>query len=58
MDDWEKFNETPSPEKEDFFQSEYITDADHTHAKRVCKNFKMKDLGNIMICMFKAIHYC
>ena len=38
MDDWEKFNETSSPEKEDFYNHlnrEDITDADYTHAKRV-----------------------
>ena len=42
MDDWEKFNETSLPEKEDFYSHlnmEDITDADYTHAKRVCKNF-------------------
>ena len=30
-----------------------ITDADYAHAKRVCNDF-----GNIMICMFKVMHYC
>ena len=24
MDDWEKFNETPSPEKEDFFSQNIL----------------------------------
>ena len=28
---------------------EDITDADNTHAKRVCKNFKIKIQENIMI---------
>ena len=37
---------------------EDITAADYVHPKRVCKNFEIKDLGNIMTCMFKAIHYC
>ena len=41
MDDWEKFNETSLPVKEDFYSHlnmEDITDADyaHTHTKRVC----------------------
>ena len=48
MDDWEKFNETSLPEKEDFHSRlnlEYITDADYTHPKRVCKNFEIKNLG-------------
>ena len=48
MDDWEKFNETSLPEKEDFYihlNMEDITDADYTHTKRVCKNFEIKSLG-------------
>ena len=46
MDDWEKFNETILPEKEEFFSNlnlEYITDADYMHAKRVCKYFEIKN---------------
>ena len=42
MDDWEKFNETSLPKKEDFYSllnMEDITDADYTHAKRVRKVF-------------------
>ena len=37
MDDWEKFNETSSTEKEDFhshLNMEDITDADYVHAKK------------------------
>ena len=48
MDDWEKFDETSLPEKEDFYSPlnmEDITDADYAHAKRVCKDSKMKKLG-------------
>ena len=36
MDDWEKFNETLAPEKEDFYSHLYvedITDADYAHGK-------------------------
>ena len=36
------------PEKDDFcshFNMEHITDADYAHAKRVCKDFKIKNLG-------------
>ena len=47
MDDWGKFNET-LPEKEDFYghlNVEDITDADYTNAKRVCKVFDIKSLG-------------
>ena len=46
IDNWEKFNETSSPEKEDFYSHlnmEDITDADYAHAKRVCKYFEIKD---------------
>ena len=48
MDKWEKCNETTLPEKEDFYSNlnmEYNTDADYMHAKRVCKDFKIKHLG-------------
>ena len=48
MDDWEKFNETLLPEKEDFYSHlnmEDITDGDCAHVKRVWKDFKIKNLG-------------
>ena len=48
MGNWEKFNETSLPEKEDFHSNinmEDITDADLAHAKRVCKDFQIKKLG-------------
>ena len=48
MDDWEKFNETSLLEKEDFYSHlnmEDIADADYAHAKRVCKDFEIKNLG-------------
>ena len=48
MDEWEKFNETSLPEKEDFhshLNMEDITDADYAHVKRVCKDFEIKKLG-------------
>ena len=47
MDDWEKFNEATLPEKEDFYSHlnmEDIIDADYAHAKRVCKDFEIKNL--------------
>ena len=47
MGDWEKFNETLLPEKEDFhshLNMEDITDADYTHTKRVSKDFEIKNL--------------
>ena len=45
MDDWEKFNETSPPEKEDFYSHlnmEDINDVDYTHAKWVCRYFHTK----------------
>ena len=48
MDIWKTFNYTPLPEKEDFYKHldmEDITDAEYEHRKRVCKDFKMKNLG-------------
>ena len=38
MDDWDKFNETSLPEKEDFYSHlnmKDITDGDYTHTKKV-----------------------
>ena len=48
MVDWEKLNKTLLPEKGDFYTHlnvEDITDADYAHAKRVCKDVKIKKLG-------------
>ena len=48
MNDWENFNEASLPEKEDFYNHlnmEDITNGDYTHAKRVCKDFEIKNLG-------------
>ena len=48
MNDWEKFNETSLPEREKFcnhLNMADITDADYTHAKRVCKDVEIKNLG-------------
>ena len=48
MDDWEKFNRTSLPEKEDFhshLNMEDITYADYTDAKRICKNYETKNFG-------------
>ena len=45
MSDRGKFNETSLSEKEHFYSClnmEIITDADCTHAKRVCKDFEIK----------------
>ena len=50
MDDWEKFNETLSPQKEDFYSHinmKYITDADYTYIKRVHKDFSKLKIKNV-----------
>ena len=47
MDEWKNFNESPLPEKEEFYSNldmEDITGADHMHAKRFCKDFERKNL--------------
>ena len=36
---------------------EDITDADYMHAKKLCKDFEMKNYVNIMICILKVILY-
>ena len=48
IDDCEKLNEILLPEKVDFYSHlniEDITDADYLHAERVCKDFKITNLG-------------
>ena len=48
VDDWENFNETSLLEKEDFcsqLNMEDIIDADYARAKRVFKDFEIKNLG-------------
>ena len=48
MDHWKKINETSLPEKEDFcshLNMEDVTDADYALAKRVCKDFEIKNVG-------------
>ena len=48
MDEWEKFNQTLLPQKEEFYSSlnmEDIADADYMHPKRVYKDIEMKKFG-------------
>ena len=50
MNDWENFNETSLPEKEDFYthlNMEDITNADYMHSKKNCQDLEKK--------MFKRI---
>ena len=56
MDDLEKFNEKSLYEEENFYSHlnmEDITDADYTHAKRVCKS-----LGEYHDLYVQTTHYC
>ena len=46
IDDWKKFNQTSLLKKEDFYSQlniEDITGANYTYAKRVCKDFEVKN---------------
>ena len=46
MDELENFDETSLPEKEEFYSNlimEDITDVDYMDAKRVCKDFEIKN---------------
>ena len=47
MDEWEKFNETSMAKEESYnnLNMEDITDANHMHAKKVCKDFQIKNLS-------------
>ena len=48
MHSWKRFDETLLPNKEKFYSSlnmEEITDVDYRHAKKVCKEFKINNLG-------------
>ena len=48
MDDWEKINKTLLPEKKEFYSQLNMGDiinADYAHAKRISKDFEIKNLG-------------
>ena len=47
MDEWEKFDETSMAKEESYnnITMEDITDANHMHAKKVCKDFQIKNLS-------------
>ena len=57
MNEWEKFNVISLPEKEGFYSNlnmEDITDADYRHAKRICKDFEIKNLGEYHVLYLKS----
>ena len=47
MDEWEKFDETSMAKEESYnnLNMEDITDANHMYAKKVCKDFQIKNLS-------------
>ena len=52
-----KLNETILPEKEEFYSNlnmKDITDAYYMHAKRVCKDFEIKKLGEYHVSYLKS----
>ena len=59
MNDRDKFNETVLPQEEFYsnLNMEDITDAYYMHAKRVCKDFELKYLGEYHNLYLKTIHY-
>ena len=57
MDNSNKLNETPLPEKEDL-NIEGITDVDYTHEKTVFKDFEIKNLGENHDLYVQSNNYC
>ena len=57
--EWEKFNETSLPGKEELnsnIDMEDIADAGYMHAKRFCRDCEIKKLGIIKVYILKVIH--
>ena len=49
MNNWEKFDETPLPDKKGFYRElclESNTDEDYTNAQKVFEELKLKNLGD------------
>ena len=40
-----KFDETSFPKKEEFHSNLNMKDANHMHAKRICENFEIENIG-------------
>ena len=60
MDDWEKINKNPLPEKEDFpshLNIEDIIHVDYAHKKRGCRGFEVKKFRRIsrLVCSKRCI---
>ena len=61
MDSWERFNETSLSDKEAFYSNlniKDVTDVGYRHAKRVFKEFSLKNLGEYHDLHAQARHYC
>ena len=61
MDNLEKSNETPLPDKETFYSElnkESITGEDYAHAQKVWNVFEIKNLGEYHDLYVKVIHFC
>ena len=61
MDNLEKSNETPLPDKETFYSelnNESITGEDYAHAQKVWNVFEIKNLGEYHDLYVKVIHFC
>ena len=47
MNEWDKINETSSTENQKLYSNlnvKDITDSDYNHAKRICRDFEIKNL--------------
>ena len=61
MDSWGRFDGRLLPDKNAFYSElnlEDINDEEYIFAQKVLEEFKLKNLGIIMTCMFKVIHFC
>ena len=51
INDWEKFNKTSLPEKEEFYSKlnmkDSDSDQDYNHEKAICKDFEIKKFERI-----------
>ena len=62
VDSWKRFDKTSLPKKDNFYSNlnlEDITDADYEPAKKYGMILTKKVWNdNIMICIFRVLHYC
>ena len=61
MDSWERSDETSLPDKKSFYSELYlddISDKDYTHAQKVFKELKLKNLSDYHDLLFRVIPCC